>query len=199
VATRRKRDADSAARIPTGQLVDLIDDIRTTLARGTRAPATLEAALAHLEAEALRRNIKMPAVAEPRMVPPPDEQIDQEFIRTVLSLSAQAQELKDFADAVRHADLTSLWFAFQQARSFTDADERMLAINHIAYRVTNWLASDPDHASAIEGTRTERLSEVEKPLAWLEQELLRLFHHTLRFGGDPTKHFDGQTDTPNSR
>lgn len=63
----------------------------------------------------------------------------------------------------------------------------MLALNHVAFHVTNWLASDRDHAADMELERTLRLAEVNDPLASLEQELLRLFDHTLRFGRDPTK------------
>jgi hypothetical protein len=47
--------------------------------------------------------------------------------------------------------------------------------------------------------RTERLAEVQNPVAWLEHELLRLFHHTLRFGGNPTKQSIGDADPANSR
>lgn len=187
------------AQLSTEQLVDLIDQVRTTLNLGVHAPSAMESALAQLEAEASRRNIDLPAVTEPRLVPPPDEQDDQELVREVLSASAQRQELKDFADAVRHADLTSLWFAFQQSRSFENQDERMLALNHIAYGITKWLVPDPDQVSSIESSRTESLSEAKYPLAWLEQELLRLFHHTLRFGGDPTKHVNTDTNKPTSR
>jgi hypothetical protein len=189
VAPRRRQPSTvvPALSITSEQLVGLIEDVRGTLNRGATAPATLETALAQLEVEALRRNIALPAVPEPRMVKAPDPQVPPDFVRTVLLRSAQSQELQDFADALHHAELGELWFAFQQTREFKD-QARLLALQQVAHYLTRWFSFEPDEVVEFEVRRTERLAEVQNPVAWLEHELLRLFHHTLRFGGNPTKH-----------
>src|SRR5262245_43939449 len=86
-----------------------------------------------------------------------------DYVRTLLELAAKAQELRDFAAAVRRADLPALWYAFKLTRSFTDPDERTLALEQLAYRLTNWLLTDADQACLAEVRRMERLSRLPDP------------------------------------
>jgi hypothetical protein len=165
----------------------LIADVRARLAAATDDDAPVfAAALAKLEAEAARRGLQLPGVPEPSAAALAPIAVDQEAVRLQIGRAGVHRDLQAFALTLRHADPASLWCAFKWTRCFKDADERLLALEQVAYHLSFWLTSDREHADSMEHHRTQRLSEVTDPLAWIEQEVLRLFHHTLRFGGDPT-------------
>jgi hypothetical protein len=167
-------------------LIDLIEDLRETLRRSPEEAEPYERSLAELVAEAACRGLLACIVSDPPRAALPVKP-DQEKIRGSIQQAATLQQLQRYASLLEQADLIGLWAAYRWAGMFQDENERFLALHHIAWHLSTWLSESTDEAEDMELCRTERLSQVSAPGRWLEQEVLRMFHHTLARAGDPTR------------